>query len=399
MTRRATVSKAAPSAEVALLLWCAASGFQEGTAELTQIAAKVGDWRRLLELAAKHAIIPIVSRQLSRIQPGIVPDDIGRDLQSAAWQGALRNLELAGQLAAVLHEFAQCGIDSIPVKGPTLATLVYGDLSLRLFTDLDVLVQKPDFARATVALRALEFRPAPRPFDDWRDSLLLEEHHEVFLHADSDIPLELHRSLVHRTLAEASLEESWWHNRQFLDLGGAAVGTLGPESLLLYLCLHGAKHSWARIGWLCDLHRSLKQFADVQWDVIWQLAEKHGLTRIVAVGLILVEELLDGAALTNVAFSGRSRDRVSEVLAARIRRRLLLSPDMSPSIDFMLQMRLRDRLRDRFRYAVYILAEPWPADVTALELPRKMRGIYYVLRPFRLALKYLGSLLANARIA
>ena len=110
---------------------------------------------------------------------------------------------------------------------------------------------------------------------------------------------------------------------------------------------------------------------------------------MVTVGLILVDELLDGGALTSQAFAQQRPDRISRALAARIRERVLHSPDLVPDIDFTMQMRIRDRLRDRVRYAIHILAEPWPADVSALELPRSLRGAYYVFRPLRLAWMHL----------
>jgi hypothetical protein len=195
--------------------------------------------------------------------------------------------------------------------------------------------------------------------------------------------------LSHRTLERDSLEAGWWEGRQSVDLGGAAIRTLGPERLLLYLCMHGAKHSWARLGWLCDLHRSLQRFDDADWVVVWRMARENGAVRMVGVALILVNELLGGSALTSRAFAVRKPERISRALAARIRDRLLHSPDAVPGIDFAMQLQLRDRWRDRMRYAAHILAEPWPSDVSALRLPRSLRGAYYIFRPLRLAWKYL----------
>jgi Uncharacterised nucleotidyltransferase len=41
--------------------------------------------------------------------------------------------------------FADEGVNVIPSKGPTLAALAYGDLGLREFDDLDLLIARPDF--------------------------------------------------------------------------------------------------------------------------------------------------------------------------------------------------------------------------------------------------------------
>lgn len=113
---------------------------------------------------------------------------------------------------------------------------------------------------------------------------------------------------------------------------------------------------------------------------------------MVSVGLLLVAELLDGEELVAQAFKNREPDEASRRVAASIRDRLLHTPELVPEIDFAIQLRLRDRARDRARYAMHILAEPWPADVSALRLPLSLRGAYYVFRPLRLARKHLFHL-------
>jgi hypothetical protein len=380
----------APSPELAFLLHCARASAPLPTEELDRQSAVVTDWPHLFELAARHAVIPLIYRQLIRVSPGIVPSTTIAAFDSAARDRAIRSLQLAGQLVVVVRELKRHGIDAIPVKGPTLAALVYGNLSLRQYDDLDVLVRLEDVGRSRETLAALGFRAVVPVFNDSRDSLLPQDIEEAFTHAESAISFELHWSLNHRTLAHGTLDDRWWEDRQQVVLGGEAIRTLGAERLILYLCMHGAKHSWARIGWLCDLQRCLATFASADWAVIWRMAGENGAERMVAVALLLVSNLLDAGSLTERAFALVPPGRRSRAIAGSIRDRLLHSPLFVPEIDFAMQLRLRERLRDRARYAIHILAEPWPADVTALEFPRALRGAYYMFRPLRLAWKYLA---------
>ena len=59
----------------------------------------------------------------------------------------------------MLEDFENHGITAIPYKGPALALQVYGDLKLRSFVDLDVLVRRSDAARAGTLLAARGYRP------------------------------------------------------------------------------------------------------------------------------------------------------------------------------------------------------------------------------------------------
>ncbi len=376
---------------MSFLLRCAGARAELPAEGLERLSRDVTDWSRLVELATVHAIVPLLSLQATNARPGLLPEDTVDELQEAVRRGAIRGLQLAGHLVIVLAELRRRGIDAIPVKGPTLAALVYGNFSLRWYEDLDVLVHPDDFESAKEALHDLDFYPVQRVFNDSRDALLPEDHQEAFVHRESTVPLELHRSLSHRTLADDSLERRWWKERQTIVVAGLAMETLGPETLLLHLCMHGAKHSWSRLVWLCDLHHALQRFDDANWEVIWRLADECGATRMVNVGLLLVNELLGGSEFTQRAFDLRPADNRSLSIAVEIRDRILCTPGAVPEIDFGVQMRLRTRWRDRVRYAIHILAEPWPADVAALELPQTLRRAYYVFRPLRLAWKYFSG--------
>jgi len=378
----------ARSAEVFLLLQCVAASGVQPTDALEQASSRVTDWPRFVELSERHALLQLVTRQLSRVRTGCIPADVVSRLSEVARLGAVRGLQLTGQLVSIVQELDRRGIDAMPVKGPTLAALVYGDLSLRLYEDLDILVHRADLDSARIALVALGYREA-KTFNDARDDLIPETHHQAFVHVESGTPVELHWSLTHRTLMRESLEQQWWERRRELSLGGANIRTLGSESLVLYLCMHGAKHSWARIGWLADLNQTLRKFAPIDWDCVWRMARDGGASRMVAVGLLLIEGMLDGKDVASSAFASRKADRGSREIANGIRNRLMMSPDVLPSVDFTMQLRLRDGWRDRARYAMHILSEPWPADVSALRLPPGLRGAYYIFRPIRLASKYL----------
>lgn len=378
----------APNAEVALLLRCVSASDDASGAEIERLSSLVTDWPRLIELAARHSVIPLVSRRLSALRSGVIPEDSLAALRSFARDGALRGLQLTAALVSVVKELDRRGIDALPVKGPTLAALVYQDLSLRLYEDLDVLVHRRDVNAATRLLAELGFNPT-KTFDDSRDSLIPETHHAAFFNGSTGVPLELHWSLSHKTIARDSLEDLWWTQRQDVDLGGTTIRTLESELLVLYLCMHGAKHSWARIGWLCDLHWTLRRFDTIDWNVVWKIARDSGALRMVTTGLLLVEELLGSSETISCAFDKRPPDHTSLAIAAGIRRRVLESPDIVPAVDFAVQLQLRDLLRDRARYAFHILAEPWPADVASLRLPLSLRGAYYVFRPLRLAWKHL----------
>ena len=161
--------------------------------------------------------------------------------------------------------------------------------------------------------------------------------------------------------------------------------------------MHGGKHSWARLSWLCDFQRALRAYPNAYWSRVWALARENGAARMVEIGLLLVESVLDGGALTAVAAQGRTSDAEAKAISELFARRLREQSASESSVDFRVQLRARERRRDRLRYTWHILATPHQADVALLGLPRVMHSVYYIVRPIRLLLKHLSRHVRPAR--
>jgi hypothetical protein len=384
--------------EVSLLLQCAAGDDTvAGADNVRRLAGKVEDWQKVIELASRHALVPLVAQELALAATDVVPPATVAELRARSQQGVMRSLQLSGELVAAVNAMTAFGADPMPFKGPTLAVLVYGSLSLRQYEDLDILVRREEVDRARKALLSLGYSPVSPYSASQRASIRLSGHHEQLVHAATGATIELHWSLNNRSLTHDSFEHHWWDNRQSVAIGGADMRTLGVEQMLLYLCMHGGKHSWARLSWLCDFQRALRAYPNAYWSRVWALARENGAARMVEIGLLLVESLLDGGALTAAAAQGRKADPEAKMLAELIARRLREQSSGEPSLDFRVQLRSRERQRDRLRYTWHILATPHPADIALLGLPRALHGVYYIFRPVRLLLKHLSRRVRPAR--
>ena len=51
-----------------------------------------------------------------------------------------------------------------------------------------------------------------------------------------------------------------------------AVPNLSSEDLLLYLCIHGAKHGWEYLELVCCVSELLKTKKNINWNLIEQLS-------------------------------------------------------------------------------------------------------------------------------
>ena len=63
-------------------------------------------------------------------------------------ENSARNTVLTAELCRLINLFRDDGIEAIPYKGPVLGLFAYGNIALRRFVDLDVIVKKSDVLKA-----------------------------------------------------------------------------------------------------------------------------------------------------------------------------------------------------------------------------------------------------------
>ena len=65
------------------------------------------------------------------------------------------------------------------------------------------------------------------------------------------------------------------------------------ETLVALLCLHGAKDTWHKLIWLCDVDRLIRVSPSLDWEEVRAFAEESRCRRAVGLGLLLAHRLLE----------------------------------------------------------------------------------------------------------
>ncbi len=251
------------------------------------------DWSALLQTALSHGVMPLLYRSLSSTCPDAVPKVFLEQLRAAFYANAAHNTLLARELLKLLRLLETDGIPALPFKGPVLAASVYGNLALRQFGDLDILIREQDAERAREILLSNGYR---------RLTQISAAHAAAFHRArkvyelvrqDEKILVELHWAITSWTFFFPLNPAHLWERLETGSLEDTPVRTLAPEDLLLILCVHGAKHYWSRLGWICDVAELLRVHPGLKWTAILLQAKQLGGRRILFLGLFLAHVLLD----------------------------------------------------------------------------------------------------------
>src|SRR5438105_3870171 len=272
---------AASRREHELLLLCARSRVGDEDARRIQTIARGElDWDYLTGLARRHTVLPLLQRQLCAHAGDSVPRNVRQALSEKFRDNAARNLLLAGELVRVVKLLEAEGVHALAYKGPALAASAYGDLSLRRFLDLDIIVRRRDLPRARELLRSLGFR-LPVGLSRSQENVLLRSQHAIALARDGGrLTVELHWGVASRRFAAVPLAERAWARAVAVRVGGGEVKTLAPEDLLVALCVHGTKHFWERLAWVCDVAELLNSNPGLDWQLALGLARASHVERM-----------------------------------------------------------------------------------------------------------------------
>ncbi|MGH9802037.1 MAG: nucleotidyltransferase family protein, partial [Blastocatellia bacterium] len=194
------------------------------------------DWEGVFQEALRLRVVPLVSGFLTQHCLNSTPLPVLAKFQQFVRHNTMRNLRMTAELFAIERLSAAAGIQLVPFKGPTLTDLLYRDLSLRAFLDLDIWVEKGNVLAVSRLLHERGYI-ADLEWEAADDEVFLQTCYQIqFTNAETDLMVELHWEFLPKYLAQDLGPELVKSNLVETKPGGKPLLTLKPEYLLLYLC-------------------------------------------------------------------------------------------------------------------------------------------------------------------
>ena len=370
--------------EIKILCCCCRRAIQaDGLQRLLQ--HKV-DWDYLVALAQKHRVAALLYHHLKNATPDAVPAGTLKQLENQFHFNLAGNVILARELIAILASFHAGRIEVLPLKGIPVAAGIYGSLALRSTGDLDLLIHRRDLASAKALLEARGFRPCDGDNGEASPSTLLELH--LYRPADK-ILVELRWRITPSYFSGALDLEYLSEYIQPLHVMETEVPSLPPEELLLTLCIHGSKHQWERLMWVCDVAEVVRAHPGLDWDRVARHASRLGVTGAILCGLLVARATLD-VPVPDAVLNGFGAG--IHLAAGQACHDLLIDQPGRQSLRY--HLRLMERRGDRLRYLLLMARSklrqlrPNEQDRNFLPLPKALDFLYFLVRPARLFVQY-----------
>lgn len=386
------------NSEEALLIDCI-KYFQSNKTEnsIRDSLSETIDWTYLEALATYHGLKPLLYHVLSSKDFNeLVPPEVLSNLEKFYKVNSMWNSLLYERLTSIVDTMNSNKIPVVTIKGPVMARLLYGDIGMREFLDLDLLVDHQHIHVAKELLikngYVLDFE-MPTGFE-----LNYERHsyyYNLIFHEDK-MQVDLHWSLIPQEYSFTLITEEIIGNSKLTVVEDKEFLVMKPEYLLIYLCIHGAKHGWVQLNWVMDISQLILT-NDIDWDFVIDEAKKLNAVSMVYLGILLATDLFCIKLPDKIVNELRSEKRINTNLQTAYE---ILFPRVVVSYAGKLRnklfyMSLMSSFKDKLYFIHDLVFKPTRYEWSLIALPNYLYFLYYLLRPIRLGVKYLNKLVSS----
>jgi Uncharacterised nucleotidyltransferase len=369
--------------EVELILCCARTCLSTQTIlRIKELTIQDVDWQVFFQLATAHGVRPLVYQSLHATCWEALPDVARQELSDFYSANSAKNRFLTGELLHILDLFGTEHILAVPFKGPVLAAVLYGDLALREFTDLDILVRERDIPKAKKILSNQGYRS-----NSATAVITPDVNVDELYSAATGTRVELHWQFSPRRFVPSLVTEDVWKGIKPCVIYGREVWSFSSQDLFLFLAVHGGKHGWSALKWLCDLAELIRLSPELDWPQFFRRAEAFGASRTCQLGIYLASELLQ-ADVPSTLFAAAREDAKVRLLAEDVWRRMQELREMDAIEGQIFNLSLKERFFDKVRYVFFQFTLYSGEEERFVSLPAALSFMYIFIRPIWLFRRY-----------
>ena len=275
--------------------------------ELEQINAlipQVQDWVYLVTTIIDRGIGPLLFKKLPLLaNSSLIPENVSTNLRQAYYKTFSRSTLLYEHFRKIVLEFTSQDIPVIGLKGIYLSELLYQDIGLRQFSDIDLLVKAEDGEKCLGILEGMGYiQHETHKISEFVESQFDLVHYPALVL--NGVSVEIHIRLHQNTESYSILIPELWNNSVPVTVNGVQISTLAINDLLVYLCLHLDKHFRSgHIQFTCfnDITNLLEKYSEtIDWNHFIKTCKLYKCEEIVFKYFVLVNTYMNAFLPTQI---------------------------------------------------------------------------------------------------
>lgn len=265
---------------------------------LNDLIPQIENWDGLVAEIIARQTAPLFLKKLPLLtNRNLIPADAITKLQQAYYRSLSRGMVLYSTFEKVAEAFCIAGIQVVVLKGIYLSEWLYGDIALRQFSDMDLLVKKEDALQCLSILKNLGFKPSDAAVTEFISSQSEIVHYApmVLNNISVEVHIKLHRQSKHYDIKI----DAFLSNAEKLLLRNKPVYGLELHDLLIHLCVHLDKHfrgGHVQFTSFNDIVNLLEKFKnEIDWTLLAQRSAYHACEQTVFKFLVLIHKFYNAA--------------------------------------------------------------------------------------------------------
>lgn len=354
---------------------------------IASLINKIDNWDEIINSAYMHGVFPLVYQVLKKFLENNKP--LLSQFKYVNLEIAQSNLQMTAELIKLTKLLDKENIPLIGIKGPVLSALLYKDITKRQFSDIDVLLHQEDMHRAVVMLESIGYR-SEFSSDFLKNEMLLKVDKDFAISTpDEKINIEFHWKLFSNPQMSKSRIVLFDVENVDIDIHNTHIRTLATDIQLLYLLVHGSKHYWERLEWICDIDRLIRQNSMIDWTVLMERARTMEIEGMVYLGLMISHDLL------NTPLHEKILQRISELAVLEKSKKSIICDirhdkiieghsehvDLKNLYHLSLINETKWKLIKEY-LSIFFAIKKW--DVFVINLPKRVHWLYYFIRYYRI---------------
>jgi len=358
------------------------------------VLASLSDPLYFVELSSKHGVLPLIyiclkSMDYQQESANILPSHIFDIFKQRYKQVATKNMLMSAEVIKIVKSLGFHKIDVISFKGPLLSKVAYGDITLRQYGDIDLLIRPDKLFQAVTHLESLGYELQASKKLIQNPEWIKSTKDMTLFHPRKGIVVELHWKLFQSSFANTSFDP--WDYTQIVEFNRTDIKVFQPELLLAYLCIHGSRHLWERIEWIVDVDRLVRN-SSINWNLVLELSSGFEGTKMLLLGLNISKIFFD-TPLPKFVLKRIDNKKIS-ILTEKIIP-LIENPitNSSESKDVfrrkMLHIGMQETFSNELKLLFYTLFQPHYGYI--LKEGKGRNILFRVVKPFKIIKKLLTS--------
>lgn len=370
------------SATIDLLIECCR--FTPESVKLETLSQQITQWESLIQSASRHGVLPLIHQALKNTAS--VPEEIKESLKNRYRQISFNNMAMSAELIRIMKLLSEHGIPALAFKGPVLSQMIYGDITQRQYGDLDILIHPNDLYKGVDILEKHGYSSAyplnERQFKSYCDIA----HDYALINKKNGVLVELHWRLLSSEFMANLDTIDFFTDTTTITIQGKKLKTLQLEELIIYLCIHGAKHQWERLEWLVDIAYLIKT-QSIDWERLIKLTYQINSEKMVMSAFNLCKNFF------KTDFTPEIEDHLQEPAIQKISKNLEIhfiqhfSDSLTTSVKTktisLIQFQLLDGTKNKLLFLTSLF-KPTQLDYLSYHLPNKLTFLYYFIRPLNI---------------